>query len=86
MGKVLAPNYKVCYRTADQVSRVSNELAGSFMYFASAQDAMDTGLFCQKVLIPVWELSIEDRNDFLGKRFEMVKKENLSPTEYSQVA
>ncbi|GEM_PF-3052570 len=86
MGKVLAPNYKVCYRTADQVSRVSNELAGSFMYFANAQDAMDTGLFCHKVLIPVWELSIEDRSDFLGKRFEMVKKENLSPAEYSQVA
>ncbi|WP_410742168.1 hypothetical protein [Citrobacter freundii] len=44
MGKVLAPSYKVCYRTADQVSRVKNELAGSFMYFAEAQDAMDTGI------------------------------------------
>lgn len=86
MGKVLAPRFKVCYRTADQVSRVSNELAGSFMYFATAQDAMDTGLYCQKILIPVWELSIEDRTDFLGKRFEMVDKENLSPSEYSQVA
>lgn len=86
MGKVLAPKYKVVYRTADQVSRVSNELAGSFMYFATAQDAMNTGLFCQKVLIPVWELSIEERADFLGKRFEIVDKENLSPSEYSQVA
>lgn len=86
MGKVLAPNYKVCYRTADQVSRVKNELAGSFMYFAEAQDAMDTGLFCQKILIPVWELSIEERSDFLGKRYEMVSKDSLSPSDYSQVA
>lgn len=86
MGKVLAPNYKVCYRTADQVSRVKNELAGSFMYFAEAQDALDTGLFCQKVLVPVWELSIEERCDFLGKRFAMVKKENLSPSDYSLAA
>lgn len=86
MGKVLAPNYKVCYRTADQVSRVKNELAGSFMYFAEAQDAMDTGLFCQKILIPVWELSIEERSDFLGKRYKMVSKDSLSPSDYSQVA
>ena len=86
MAKVLAPKYKVCYRTADQVSRVSNELAGSFMYFATAQDAMDTGLFCQKVLIPVWELSIEDRSDFLGKRYEMISKDSLSPSDYSHVA
>lgn len=86
MGKVMAPYYKVCYRAADQVSRVQNDLAGSFMYFAEAQDAMDTGLFCQKVLIPVWELTIEDRCDFLGKRFEMVKKENLSRSDYSLAA
>ncbi len=86
MSKVLAPRYKVCYRTADQVSRVINELAGSFMYFSSAQDAMDTGLFCQKILIPIWELSIDDRFDFLGKRFEVIEKEKLSPSEYSQVA
>jgi len=86
MGKVMAPNYKVCYRTADQVSRVSNELAGSFMYFALAQDAMDTGLFCQKILIPVWGMSGKERFDFLGKRFEIVSKENLSPRDLSQVA
>lgn len=86
MGKVLAPSYKVCYRTADQVSRVKNELAGSFMYFAESQDAMDTGLFCQKILIPVWELSIEERSDFLGKRYKMVSKDSLSPSDYSQVA
>ncbi|HBV2907961.1 hypothetical protein AAHD79_11040 [Citrobacter freundii] len=86
MGKVLAPNYKVCYRTADQVSRVKNELAGSFMYFAEAQDAMDTGLFCQKILIPVWELSIEERSDFLGKRYKTLSKDSLSPSDYSQVA
>ena len=86
MGKVLAPKYKVCYRTADQDSRVSNELAGSFMYFATAQDAMNTGLFCQKVLIPVWELSIEERSDFLGKRYEMISKDSLSPSDYSHVA
>lgn len=86
MGKVLAPNYKICYRTADQVSRVRNELAGSFMYFATAQDAIDTGLFCQKILIPVWELYIEERSDFLGKRYEMISKDNLSPSDYSQVA
>lgn len=83
MGKVMAPFYKVSYRTADQVSRVKNELAGSFMYFANAQDAMDTGLFCQKVLIPVWDKSREERFDFLGKRFEIVSKESLSR---SQVA
>lgn len=86
MGKVMAPNYKVCYRTADQVSRVSNELAGSFMHFANAQDAMDTGMFCQKILTPIWEMSGEERFDFLGKRFEIVNKENLSPRDYSQVA
>ncbi|EGH9360850.1 hypothetical protein IFG57_004012 [Salmonella enterica] len=78
MGKVVAPKYKVCYRTADQVSQVSNELAGSFMYFATAQDAMNTGLFCQKILIPVWVLSINDRTDFLGKQFELVKKDSLT--------
>ncbi|BET42730.1 hypothetical protein VNF293_27550 [Atlantibacter hermannii] len=86
MTKVLAPNYKICYRTADQVSRVSNNLAGAFMYFAVAQDAMDTGLFCQKILIPVWEWSMEERSDFLGKRFDVVSRENLSPTDYSLVA
>jgi len=56
------------------------------MYFAVAQDAMDTGLFCQKILIPVWEWSMEERSDFLGKRFDVVSRENLSHTDYSLVA
>lgn len=86
MGKVLAPRYKVCYRTADQVSRVSNKLAGSFMYFAEAKDALDTGLFCQKLLLPVWELSIDDRKDFLGKDFELVNKADLISSDYCMVA
>lgn len=86
MRKVLAPNYQVAYRTADQVSRVSNELAGAYMYFAEAQDAMETGLFCQKLLISVWPGERIDRCDFLGKPFRTVSRENLTPTEHSLVA
>ncbi|MDX6917836.1 hypothetical protein R9X49_22320 [Pectobacterium carotovorum] len=85
MRNVLAPYYKVCYRTADQVSRISNALAGSFMYFAVAQDAFDTGLFCQKILTPVWELSIEKRFDVLGKRFELLSKDSLSHVDKSLI-
>lgn len=86
MGKFLAPMYKVTYRTADQVSRVSNELAGSFMYFATGQDAMDTGLFCQKVLIPVWPGDREEKEDFLGKPFAFLLRDRMSQDELSLAA
>ncbi|WP_149543099.1 hypothetical protein [Serratia marcescens] len=79
---VRAPKYYVMYRTADQVSRVKNDLAGSFSYYAEAQDALDSGLFCQKILSPVWG-SIYDKNpsDFLGKRFRIIRTESLTPEE-----
>lgn len=67
------------YRTANRVSRVSNELAGSFSYFARADDAMDSGLFCQKVVVPFW--GHEDKFDFLDKRFEVKKVSDLTSTE-----
>lgn len=86
MSKILAPTYKVTYRTANQVSRVSNELAGSFMYFATAQDAMDTGMFCQKVLIPVWTGDREERQDFLGKPFAFLLRDRMSQDELTLAA
>lgn len=77
-----APKYYVQYRTADQVSRVTNELAGSFSYYAEAQDALDTGMFCEKLLSPIWgDISDSKPIDFLGKRFKVIRKENLSPQE-----
>ncbi len=72
---------QIMYRTADQVSRVSNELAGSFMYFARADDAMESGLFCQKLVVPFW--GDEDKFDLLNKRFEVKKVSDLTPTEQS---
>lgn len=79
---VRAPKYYIQYRTADQVSRVKNELAGSFSYYAEAQDALDTGQFCEKLLSPVWgEISDSEPFDFLGKRFKVIRTENLSPQE-----
>ncbi|MBD2804090.1 hypothetical protein [Xenorhabdus szentirmaii] len=71
----------IMYRTANQVSRVSNELAGSFMYFANAQDAMDTGLFCQKLVLDYW--SGDERFDFLGKPFLIKSRAELSSEEDS---
>ncbi|MCY0803406.1 hypothetical protein AB7W67_07385 [Providencia rettgeri] len=78
---VQSKRVQIMYRTADQVSRVKNELAGSFMYFARAEDAMETGLFCQKLVVPFW--GDEDKFDFLDKRFEVKNTNNLSPTEQS---
>lgn len=75
---------QIMYRTADQVSRVSNELAGSFMYFARADDAMESGLFCQKLVVPFW--GDEDELDFLDKRFEVKKVSDLTPTEQGLLA
>ncbi|HEK3185686.1 TPA: hypothetical protein ACXM4F_003249 [Proteus mirabilis] len=69
------------YRTADQVSRVSNELAGCFLHYARADDAMESGLFCQKLVVPFW--GDEDKFDFLNKRFEVKKVSDLTPTEQS---
>ncbi|MBD2803053.1 hypothetical protein ID854_22055 [Xenorhabdus sp. M] len=69
----------IMYRTANQVSRVSNELAGSFMYFANAQDAMDTGLFCQKLVLDYW--SGDERFDFLGKPFVIKNRTELNTDE-----
>ncbi|CDH30047.1 hypothetical protein XBJ2_500022 [Xenorhabdus bovienii str. Jollieti] len=69
----------IMYRTATQVSRVSNELAGGFMYFANAQDAMDTGLFCQKLVFDYW--SGDERCDFLDKLFVIKNWDELTPDE-----
>ncbi len=70
---------QIMYRTANQVSRVSNELAGSFSYYARADDAMNSGLFCQKLVVPFW--GHEDAFDFLDKRFEVKKATDLTPLE-----
>ena len=64
-----APWYKIVYLTANQVSKVSNELAGGFSYYADPNDALNTGLFCQKLTIPVYDYQNEPKTDFLGKRF-----------------
>ncbi|MBI6547385.1 hypothetical protein [Xenorhabdus lircayensis] len=69
------------YRTATQVSRVSNKLAGSFSYYANAQDAIDTGLFCQKLVDDYW--TGDERFDFLGQPFVIKSREELNPEEYS---
>lgn len=57
--------WAVMYRTADNVSRVRNGLAGSFMYFAEAQPACDTGLYVEKLV-----LNTDETHDFLGNRFK----------------
>ena len=43
--------YLVKYKTASQVSKVNNSLAGCFMYFADPEDAFNTGLFCEKIVV-----------------------------------
>ena len=43
--------YVVMYKTATRVSKVDNSLAGTFMYFADPKDALDTGLFCEKIVV-----------------------------------
>ena len=59
--------YLVKYKTASQVSKVNNSLAGCFMYFADPEDAFNTGLFCEKIV--VWVVFPESRRDPRGKRF-----------------
>jgi len=62
--------YLVKYKTASQVSQVDNSLAGCFMYFAEPEDAFNTGLFCEKIV--VWvdvDLFPESRHDTHGKWF-----------------
>lgn len=79
---VRVPKYYIQYRTTNQVSRVKNELAGSFSYYAEAQDALDSGLFCEKILSPIWgDISDSKQFDFLGKHFAVILLENLSATE-----
>ena len=43
--------YLVKYKTASQVSQVENSLAGCFMYFADPEDAFNTGLLCEKIVV-----------------------------------
>ncbi|MBD2816522.1 hypothetical protein ID850_17640 [Xenorhabdus sp. Flor] len=81
MGIIKSKKVVIMYRTADQVSRVSNELAGIFMYFANAQDAMDTGLFCQKLVFDYWPG--DERFDFLDKPFVIKRRDELTPDEQS---
>ncbi|MBD2815954.1 hypothetical protein ID850_14540 [Xenorhabdus sp. Flor] len=81
MGIVKSKQVVIKYRTATQVSRVSNELAGSFMYFANALDAIDTGLFCQKLVFDYWPG--DERVDFLGKPFVIKSRDELTPEEHS---
>ena len=62
--------YLVKYKTASQVSQVENSLAGCFMYFADPEDALNTGMFCEKIV--VWvdiDLFPESRRDTHGKWF-----------------
>ena len=62
--------YLVKYRTASQVSEVSNSLAGCFMYFADPEDAFNTGMFCEKIV--VWtdvDLFPESCYDSYGSRY-----------------
>ncbi|MGJ0636820.1 hypothetical protein [Xenorhabdus bovienii] len=67
------------YRTANMVSRVSNELAGGFMYYAKAQDALDSGLFCEKLIHSYREGG--QWHDFLGKPFVIKNRDELTPEE-----
>lgn len=62
--------YLVKYKTASQVSQVENSLAGCFMYFADPEDAFNTGLFCEKIVVWV-ELFDVGRYDMYNKRFRI---------------
>lgn len=69
----------VKFRTATMVSRVDNSLAGSFMYFADADDALDTGLFCEKIVV-WWESEYpfgDMETDVKGKYFRVATKEEI---------
>ena len=62
--------YLVKYKTVSQVSQVENSLAGCFMYFADPEDAFNTGLFCEKIVVWV-ELFDVGRYDMYNKRFRI---------------
>ncbi|MEX6398984.1 hypothetical protein AB6E88_18665 [Providencia hangzhouensis] len=42
---------------------------------------METGLFCQKLVVPFW--GDEDKFDFLDQVFEVKSRSNSTPTEQS---
>ena len=71
--------YLVKYKTATQVSKVDNSLAGCFMYFADPEDAFNTGLFCEKIV--VWEDNAQYSEymfDFYGnKRFRKATDQEI---------
>ncbi|NHB94621.1 hypothetical protein [Photorhabdus cinerea] len=71
------------YRTADQVSRTDNSLAGCYSYYAKAQDALDSGLFCEKLIIPYW--GDERITDFKGKLFVIKNRDELTLIEQNIV-
>ena len=70
-------SYFVKYKTATMVSRIDNSLAGSFMYFADPQDAFDTGLFCEKVVVYVDDFFPENRIDIFGKYFKVASEAEI---------
>ena len=69
--------YVVMYKTATMVSKVDNSLAGTFMYFADPKDALDTGLFCEKVV--VWKRTEQDEPiiDGYGKSYKEATEEEI---------
>ena len=66
--------YVVMYRTATHVSKVDNSLAGTFMYFADPYDALDTGLFCEKIVV---YLDYQSDSDYLGKFYEEATEQEI---------
>lgn len=71
--------YRITYRTATDVSRVDNALAGSFEYFADAQDALDTGLFVEKYVTVCY--AQHDSKDITGKTYVLKTYDQLTPTD-----
>ena len=67
--------YVVMYKTATMVSKVNNSLAGTFMYFADPKDALDTGLFCEKVVVYLNRYS--DQKDNLDKFYKEATEEEI---------
>ncbi|TDB48052.1 hypothetical protein [Photorhabdus luminescens] len=67
------------YRAADQVSRTNNSLAGCYSYYAKGQDALDSGMFCEKLILPYW--GDERITDFVGKQFVIKNRDELTPDE-----
>lgn len=70
--------YLVKYRAATCVSKVKNELAGSMTYFATGEDAMDSGMFCEKIVSWVEERFMSDYGyDILGKSYKLATEEEI---------